>query len=438
MADFQTVTAGLTVADLAWKVVKLVRSVVNAPKEASELCDRTRCVGYLANIAEQVVNDRRPEADKATRSPVEWSILKTIEDSLAKCRQTLLSINEELLPFEHAQPSKLSKQLAEKYKFVCSKRFRSEQEDILGQQIANLNLSFNLLISSDLNISRDGGTGSTQTLGQSNLHHATVSSENVHGSSNEDTEAKEEVGTPRTLTSRDSDNWTVLHHAAKSLNYEDVDTLLQYPDIRESSFLNAVTSEGETALTLIASHADDIKSISLADILLGLGSDVNWKDPETNHSALYRALDGSPMCSERVNFVLLLVYHGADVEAIRQDFPRKYEKFEESPLFIERSSPQVRRKSGTVENKKHRKWSVDSMKSNRSNSIPELARSRAAPTTSESHERRGSAGERLWRKVSAPFRGSDDAPENCKEVAFNEPCFEESEKLGEHEKSKSS
>lgn len=121
----------------------------------------------------------------------------------------------------------------------------------------------------------------------------------------------------------DRDNWGLIHHATWHNSISILRTLLACNNTLNLNMdLNARCTMDWTPLMRLAENAERSKSIALATMLLDHGADVNAVDM-CERSALYYAVTEGTYSPRRNEFVRLLVEKGADVDAVREQAPKR-------------------------------------------------------------------------------------------------------------------
>jgi hypothetical protein len=96
MAELQTVTAALTVAQLAWDICVFFKNVRSADATAKKLYQKTRQLHRVLRGVEAVLCRRQDGKDRRPPYPNEAEIESNIRTSIEASRQVLLRIDRKL------------------------------------------------------------------------------------------------------------------------------------------------------------------------------------------------------------------------------------------------------------------------------------------------------------------------------------------------------
>lgn len=344
MADFQTLTAAVTLAGLAVTAIELVQQVVDAPEKAAELFRHTNHLRAIAESIAEASSSRDGFPANADRSPGEDRILKNITSSLETCQQTFASINTKLKPLKSA---------GSKLKFVNNKSFFKNHTEILDRQIKELTLSFSVLHSFDLQCIKKLVAEKLVAPGPSNTTTEPVISSQTCTGRNEAPQIRDVVRAGSDIAGRDATRDASLHHAARNLDSETLQGLLVWAsslsDDEKAGFLDHKDRDGQTALMIVSKYADKVKSIHLARALIGQGCDIHAHDSVPRYALSFAVR--RPLTPETAHFVVLLREHGADVQKMIQAHQKRYEMLEGKyrDLFKHLPSPTLERRMSSAE-----------------------------------------------------------------------------------------
>ena len=145
MAEFQTISASIAVAQLAWDTCVFLKNVKNADATAEKLYQKTRHLHTILQDVEAVLrwrqDQRKKEPPQATEARIESNICASLEAS----RQILLKIDKKLKTLNEKEGLSLSHKTLAHLKLTLKQPAIARHESDLGIQTQALQTSLGAL-----------------------------------------------------------------------------------------------------------------------------------------------------------------------------------------------------------------------------------------------------------------------------------------------------
>lgn len=145
MAEFQTISATIAVAQLAWHTCVFFKKVKNADVTAKALYQKTRQLHALLQDIEATLRWRKDQRQRKTLLNGEAQIEQNIRASLEASRQVLFKIDRKLKPLNGKEELPLSSKAWAQVQLILKEPAISRHESDLDIQIQALQTSLGAL-----------------------------------------------------------------------------------------------------------------------------------------------------------------------------------------------------------------------------------------------------------------------------------------------------
>jgi hypothetical protein len=145
MAELQTLTAAITVAQLAWNICIFFKDVRNADSTARNLYRKTRHLHSILQNVEAALRRRDEQRNWKSALPNEIQIERNISASVEASRQILLKIDEKVKVLNRKEELSLSRRTVAQVQLVLRQASIGRHENELDIQIQALQTSLGAL-----------------------------------------------------------------------------------------------------------------------------------------------------------------------------------------------------------------------------------------------------------------------------------------------------
>lgn len=145
MAEFQTISATIAVAQLAWHTCVFFRNVIDAGVTAKKLYEKTRQLHALLQNIEEALRRRREQSREQPLLTSEAQIIQNIRASVEASRQVLSKIDKKLKAFNGEEELPLSSRTWAQLQLTLKQPAISRHERDLDIQIQALQTSLGAL-----------------------------------------------------------------------------------------------------------------------------------------------------------------------------------------------------------------------------------------------------------------------------------------------------